>query len=102
MITIVVKEPGKEAYSKEIEDNLEEYQKIVGGYIETVPFDIKQVLVCNEEGKLEELESNLLVPGDLIVGTVIVVGTTGAEFRSLLPTEIEKAIERLNGYAVEA
>ncbi len=58
MITIVVKEPGKEAYSKEIEDNLEEYQKIVG--------------------------------------------TTGAEFRSLLPTEIEKAIERLNGYAVEA
>ena len=32
MITIVIKEPGKAPYSKEIEDDLEVYHQILGGY----------------------------------------------------------------------
>ena len=100
MITIIVKEPGKKAYSKEIEDELEEYQKILGGYLEAVGWDDNQILLCNERGKLKGLEPNLLVPGDIIVGNVIVVGTESEEFRSLTEFEVKQAIKRLNGYSL--
>lgn len=100
MITVVIKEPGKEAYSKEIEDDLEVYQNILGGYLEAVGFDKRQVLLCDEEGKFKGYEPNLLVPGDVIVGTVIIVGTEGEEFRSLTPEEISKAIKKLNNYSI--
>lgn len=100
MITIVIKAPGKEAYSKEIEDELEVYHQILGGYFEAIGFDKNQILLCDDEGKLKDLEPNLLVPGDVIVGTVIVVGTEGEEFRSLTPEEVTKAIKRLNDYSI--
>lgn len=100
MITVVIKEPGKKAYSKEIEDDLEVYQNILGGYLETAGFDKNQILLCDEEGKLKGYEPNLLVPGDVIVGTVIVVGTEREEFRSLTPEEKNKAIKRLNNYSI--
>lgn len=104
MITIVIKEPGKNAYSKEIEDELKEYQKILGGYLEVIYFDDKQVLLCNEEGKLKGLKPNLLFPdgygnfSEVIVGTIIVVGEADEDFRSLLPEEVDKAIKCLNDY----
>ncbi len=69
MITIVIKEPGKSPYSKEIEDDLEVYHQILGGYFEAVGFDKNQIILCDEEGNLKDLEPNLLVPGDVIVGT---------------------------------
>ncbi len=100
MITIVIKEPGKAPYSKEIEDDLEVYHQILGGYFEAVEFDKNQILLCDEEGKLKDLEPNLLVPGDVIVGTVIVVGTEGEEFRSLTPEEIPIVIKQLNYYSL--
>ncbi len=100
MITIVTKEPGKEAYSKKIMDELGEYHLIIGGTLESVSFDKNQILLCDDEGKLKGLEPNLLVPGDVIVGPVIVVGTEGEEFRSLTPEEVTKAIKRLNDYSI--
>lgn len=81
-------------------DELKEYQDIVKGYIEWISFDKNQILLCNEEGKLKDMEPNLLVPGDVIVGPVIVVGTEGEEFRSLTPEEVTKAIKRLNDYSI--
>ena len=101
MITIIVKEPYKKAYSKEIEDELEEYQQILGGYLETVSFGYRQVLVCDEEGKLKNKTPNVVIPGDTIVGTVIVVGTAGENLRSLNEFEVKKAIAKLNAMAVE-
>ena len=101
MITIIVKEPYKKAYSKEIEDELEEYQQILGGYLETVSFGYRQVLFCDEEGKLKNKTPNVVIPGDTIVGTVIVVGTAGENLRSLNEFEVKKAIAKLNAMAVE-
>ena len=50
MITVVLAEPGKKAKVTEIEN----LQKIVGGYIECVyPFGDNVGIICNEEGKLE-------------------------------------------------
>lgn len=42
---------------------------ILGGYFEAVGFDKNQIILCDEEGNLKDLEPNLLVPGDVIVGT---------------------------------
>lgn len=50
---ILVIEPLKPPYSKDICGSLEEMKAIVGGYIQAIyPFDDPIALVCNEEGKL--------------------------------------------------
>ena len=58
-IKVIIVEPGKPAYLKEIKDKLEAYQEIVGGLIELVyPFDDDVLLIDNEEGKLMGLPLN--------------------------------------------
>lgn len=51
---ILVVEPTKDPYVKEIDGSLASMQAIVGGYIQAVePFDDPNVLLlCNEEAKL--------------------------------------------------
>lgn len=57
---ILVIEPLKEPYVKEIDGALESMQNIVGGLIQAIyPFDHPEIaLVCNEEGKLNHLPLN--------------------------------------------
>ena len=55
-ITVLVVEPGKEPYAKEIDSGLESLQHEIGGYIQAVyPFEEPVAIVCNEEAKLEGL-----------------------------------------------
>lgn len=83
-IKVIIKEPGKEPEVKLIANTLEAKQQIVGGYIQVVPFTTQEyILICNEEGKLEGLKPNIQIPGDIIVGTVIVVKDCGEEFGSV-------------------
>ncbi len=92
-LNVVIKDPGKEPFIKRIEDDLTTYQEILGGMMEMVPFEKGQVLLCNDEGKLKGLEPNLILPsGEIIVGTAIIVGTDGEEFRSLTDEEAEEAM----------
>ena len=61
-----------------ISGSLENLQKIVGGYIETVPVGRKHVLIVNEEGKLRSLPINFHMGRyDTIVGDAIVLGVHG-------------------------
>jgi hypothetical protein len=57
---ILVIEPMKEPYVKEIDGELETMQSIVGGIIQAIyPFDHPEIaLVCNDEGKLMRLRPN--------------------------------------------
>ena len=74
---IIVVEPFKERYVTNIERTLDNMQRLVGGYIQAVyPFDDEEIaLVCNEEGKLQDLTPNRILfneygkPVDMIVGT---------------------------------
>jgi len=71
-----------------ISGTLENLQKTVGGYIETVGLTESDVIIVNEEGKLLGLEKNLRMFGDTVyadtlVGTIIVLGTSGDEFDHL-------------------
>lgn len=94
---ILIVEPQKPPYSKDISGTLEELQAIVGGYIQAIyPFDDPIVLVCNEEGKLIDLPLNRLIFDrsgrvyDLICGTFFLVGLGTEAFISLTDDEIKK------------
>ena len=58
-IAVLIVEPGKEPYVKEIDSNLKSLQHEDAGYIEAIyPYEDPVALVCNEEGKLEGLPLN--------------------------------------------
>ncbi len=99
-IKVLVVEPKKEPYVKEISPGLESLQREVGGYIEAVyPFEDPVALICNEEGKLDGLPLNRALYNergnlrDVISGTMLVVGLTEDNFGALSPELLEKYAE---------
>ena len=96
-IAVLVVEPGKEPYVKEIGSGLESLQHEVGGYIEAIyPYEDPVALVCNEEGKLEGLPLNRALRDedgdiyDVVAGTFMVVGLTDDSFGSLTVEQMQK------------
>ena len=77
---IVYFEPGKAPVIRDIENTLEECQKLVGGYFETIyPFYSNAVmLVCNEEARLMKLDPNRHIGtgqfSETILGPFFLVG----------------------------
>ena len=91
-ISVLVVEPGKEPYAKEIDSGLESLQHEVGGYIQAVyPFEEPVAIVCNEEGKMNGLPLNRALRDDsgeiydIVAGTFLVTGLTEDSFGSLSP-----------------
>lgn len=80
-IKAIIKRPDEEiGHMTNISPSLENLQKTVGGYIETVPITEKVMLLCDGEGKLKNREPNIWIGQELIVGTVIILGVKGEEF----------------------
>lgn len=52
-IGVIIKEPGRLPRHVNISDTLENLQKTVGGYIETVTLCSDIVLICDEEGRIK-------------------------------------------------
>lgn len=89
-IKAIIKRPDEEfGHMTNISERLENLQRTVGGYIECVSPDPRIVIICNEEGKLIGLEPNMKIPGDIICGTIIVVGISGEDF-SDVPISFEE------------
>ena len=80
---------------KDIPNDLKALQKIVGGYIKTVTFNIffftesddvglqrvpEFVIICDEEGLIKRKPENCTVLNTSFVGTIIAVGVDGDEF----------------------
>lgn len=89
-ITVLVVEPEKNPYKKEISNDLKSLQHEVGGYIECVyPFEEPVAIVVNEEGKLDGLPFNRALRDgngeiyDIVAGTFLIVGLTEEDFGSL-------------------
>ena len=79
-IKVIIKRPDEEyGHVTHISDKLENLQKTVGGFIETVPAVQGAIIICNEEGKLKGLEPNMWCFGDRLHGTLIVCGAAGEE-----------------------
>ena len=89
---------------------LKEMQKIVEGYIETVPTALAKewsreegvgtVLIVNDEGKLQGLQLNRwatdisALRNDVIMGNAILMGTKGEDFIGLTKEAAENIAEK--------
>lgn len=104
LIRVKVFEVGKKPYWKTMENELVEFQSLVGGWIEPITLPNKDgkpdiVLIVNEEGKLIRLPFNLVLADreavtafgkrqDYLCGTVVACRAVGAEFASLEDEDI--------------
>ena len=84
---------GSQIEIQEIDDKLETYQQIVGGYITTAPLQFcpasVAVMICNDEGLLLDLPENIYASclyGGLIVGNAVVVGVRDDVFCDVPPS----------------
>lgn len=100
-MTVLVVEPMKEPYVKEIDPGLHALQTEVGGDIAaSYPFDDPVGLVLNDEGKLIGLDLNRSLRDehgeiyDIVAGTFLVVGLGPESFASLPPDMIQKYTEQ--------
>ena len=96
---ILIIEPMKKPYVKEIKDDLKSLQAVVGGLIQPVyPFPRDNVaLVCNDEGKMFGMPLNRALRDpktgeiwDIIAGTFFIVGVERNEFISLTDAQMRK------------
>ena len=96
-MNVLMVEPGKVPYEKDIGDGLKAMQDAVGGYIQAVyPYEDPVALVCNEEGKIEGLPLNRALKTeegeiyDIISGNFFICGLGEENFCSLSPELAEK------------
>lgn len=95
-IKVVMCEPNKLARVVEIDNNLETFQKIVGGYIQaTYPFEDYVSVVLDDDGKCKGYELNRALKVedkivDFYVGTFFICGLNGEHFGSLSDELVEK------------
>lgn len=107
---ILIIEPLKEPYTKEIDGKLESMQQIVGGTIQAIyPFDNPETaLICNDEGKLIGLPLNRALFDkdgnivDIIAGTFFLrsAPADSENFESLSDENIETYRERFKNIKV--
>lgn len=86
---VIIKRPDeKYGHVTNISTSLKNLQKTVDGYIEivTVLNNPKVVMICNEEGKLKNLQRNFrmgMTFPDIIRGTVIICGADGDDLADI-------------------
>ena len=83
MINILVKKPGELWHKETIPNELSEFQRIVEGYIETYYLGDDHLIVCNEEGWLNNLPYNCEMDETQFCGTLIMCKADGEEFASI-------------------
>ena len=92
-MNVLVVEPGRLPYEKNVRDELENLQAIVGGNIQAIyPFEERVALVCNEDRVHNSLEFNRAIPergyGE-IYGTFFLCGLGDGDFVSLTPEQMK-------------
>ena len=102
-IKVIVVEPEKEPYIKEIDDTLEAKQKLVGGDIEIVSSffsdEVDYDFIINEEGKIRGLPLNRWIwdKKDAVAGNLIIAKSdyyTG-EFVDMDDNDISFVLEKI-------
>ena len=100
-MTVLVVEPLKTPYVKQVDPGYKSLQAAVDGTIQAVyPYDDPVALVCNDEGKLLGKELNRWLRDDtgtlydIVAGTFLVVGLGEEDFTSLPPEMIQKYTEQ--------
>ena len=107
MLTVLYIRPHEPPEIKHIRPELEDMQRLVGGYIEKImPFDDEVAIIANEEGKIRRLEYNRAIYDesdgkrgqmiDIIAGDFFLVNAPyeAEHFQSLTPEKIRKYQKR--------
>ena len=102
-ISVLVVEPEKKPYAKEISSGLSSLQHEVGGYIQAVyPYDEPVAIICDEEAKLKGSELNRVLRDedgqiyDVVAGTFLIVGLGEEDFSSLTPEHMKQFKEKFD------
>ena len=98
-ITVLVLEPSKKPYVKQIEDTLKSLHREADGYIQAVyPWNEPVALICDEESKLKNKPFNRALRDesgnyDYISGAFLITGLGEEDFASLPPDLIQHFTE---------
>ena len=102
-ISVLVVEPEKKPYAKEISSGLSSLQHEVGGYIQAVyPYEEPVAIICDEEAKLKGRDLNRVLRDedgkiyDVIAGTFLIVGLGEEDFASLKPEHMKQFKEKFD------
>lgn len=79
-IRVLVKQPGKSIHVEYVRNTLEDFQNIVGGYIEAVTVASDLAVICNEEGRINGMPYNCRVRGVPFYGPIAFVGVREDQF----------------------
>lgn len=90
LIRILVVEPHRKPYESEVENTLRGMQRAVGGLIQCLPNGDGTALILNDEGKLNGMEGNRRIPGDVVCGPFFIAGEAGEAFCSLDDMQLAK------------
>lgn len=100
-IKVLMVEPGEHPKEVVLDNNLDALQKAVSigceeqGLIEIIGLEDGICLLCNEEGKLLQLEGNRRLGDDIITGVFYILGEDGdGELISLPQEAMERYKER--------
>ena len=101
-INVIYVEPGKEARTIEMKDELSEMQNLVGGLIEEyMPFEDDVAIICNDEGKINGLPLNRAIRDedtneivDIIAGTFFICDCRKESFGSLSEEQQKRYLEK--------
>lgn len=107
---VLVIEPMKEPYVKEMDGKLKTLQGFVGGLIQVLyPFEDEHIaLICNDEGKLLGLPLNRALRNsrgeiyDIVSGTFLLCSAppTSSNFKSLSEEQIQKYIKKFKNVEI--
>ena len=102
-INVLVVEPEKKPYAKEISSGLSSLQHEVGGYIQAVyPYEEPVAIICDEEAKLTGKQLNRTLRDedgkiyDVVAGTFLIVGLGEEDFTSLTPEHAKQFKEKFD------
>ena len=69
LMKVVYVEPHRPPYTAEVENTLKGQQRAVGGLIQYLYNEDNTIIVINDEGKLNGLEGNRRIEGDVLCGS---------------------------------
>lgn len=92
-IRVVMVPCDRPAYVTNIENSLENMQKVVGGYIETLTLQNGLIVVCNEDGQTLGLRPNDNLPE--FCGDIFITCASGDEFTDLAPAVATDVLRKI-------
>ncbi len=93
-IKVLYVEPGREPYVTEISKDYRAQQKAVQGLVEYIYNSDETIFVVNEEHKINGMQGNRRLVGDVIAGPFFIAGDTGEDLCSLTDEQVEYYRER--------